>query len=357
MEPQYNETQTGKPFSGPFPSRIDIEQMPETPQRGSHHRRAQSETFFRFPDDILFDTDVDFNLSGIDIPSMSEENDDSRGNNSGFPMPVDSGKSDESNGGEKFMGNVAGTTNHFRSLSVGAEFFEGLGFQPSPVVGGGGGGGGEVEKFGGKGGVQERRMHRHSNSMDGSSSSFEAESMEYAKKAMGPDRLAELALMDPKRAKRILANRQSAARSKERKIRYTSELERKVQTLQTEATTLSAQVTLLQRDTTGLTNENKELKLRLQAMEQQAHLRDALNETLRDEVQRLKISTGQVQSVHGNSYNRGQPPPFFSHSQPMRHFGIPQTQQQLLQVSQSSSNNQASGGQPQHGNMDFHQRV
>lgn len=45
---------------------------------------------------------------------------------------------------------------------------------------------------------------------------------------------------------RILANRQSAARSKERKTRYTGELERKVHTLQTEATTLSAQVTKLQ---------------------------------------------------------------------------------------------------------------
>jgi hypothetical protein len=45
---------------------------------------------------------------------------------------------------------------------------------------------------------------------------------------------------------RILANRQSAARSKERKVKYTSELEKKVQTLQTEATTLSAQLTLLQ---------------------------------------------------------------------------------------------------------------
>lgn len=45
---------------------------------------------------------------------------------------------------------------------------------------------------------------------------------------------------------RILANRQSAARSKERKIKYTGELERKVQTLQTEATTLSTQLTLLQ---------------------------------------------------------------------------------------------------------------
>jgi len=45
---------------------------------------------------------------------------------------------------------------------------------------------------------------------------------------------------------RIWANRQSAARSKERKIRYIAELERKVQTLQTEATTLSAQLTMLQ---------------------------------------------------------------------------------------------------------------
>lgn len=33
----------------------------------------------------------------------------------------------------------------------------------------------------------------------------------------------------------------------------------------------------MQRDTTGLTAENKELKLRLQAMEQQAHLRDGIN--------------------------------------------------------------------------------
>lgn len=45
---------------------------------------------------------------------------------------------------------------------------------------------------------------------------------------------------------RILANRQSAARSKQRKANYILELERKVQTLQTEATTLSAQLILLQ---------------------------------------------------------------------------------------------------------------
>lgn len=45
---------------------------------------------------------------------------------------------------------------------------------------------------------------------------------------------------------RILANRQSAARSKERKMRYIAELERKVQALQSEATALSTQLTIMQ---------------------------------------------------------------------------------------------------------------
>ncbi|KAM5582975.1 transcription factor RF2b [Rosa sericea] len=157
------------------------------------------------------------------------------------------------------------------------------------------------------GGVGEKRpsRHRHSSSVDASSTSTGVfgEVME-AKKAMPPDKLAELWNLDPKRAKRILANRQSAARSKERKARYIQELERKVQTLQTEATTLSAQLTLFQRDTTGLSTENTELKLRLQAMEQQAQLRDSLNEALKKEVERLKVATGEMMS-HSESFNLG----------------------------------------------------
>ncbi|KAM1162626.1 hypothetical protein ACFX13_001669 [Malus domestica] len=146
--------------------------------------------------------------------------------------------------------------------------------------------------------MSARPRHRHSNSVDASLDSIEA------KKAMAPDKLAELWTVDPKRAKRILANRQSAARSKERKARYISELERKVQTLQTEATTLSAQLTLFQRDTSGLSSENTELKLRVQAMEQQAQLRDALNDALKKELERLKVATGE-QLTHTDSYNLG----------------------------------------------------
>ncbi|KAI3492322.1 hypothetical protein L1887_43252 [Cichorium endivia] len=312
MDPKF----AGKPIAAASyygGGRMDIEQMPETPNRGAHHRRAQSETFFRFPDeDILLDDVVaDFNFANIDLPSLSSD----------APIPTTTGESSSKSEGESSDVNAVKSTasrppgpiNHIRSLSVDADFFDGLGLS-SPAEAGGG------------------YRHRHSNSMDGSAaSSFEGDSMlmmlDNSKKALAPDKLAELALIDPKRAKRILANRQSAARSKERKIRYTSELERKVQTLQNEATTLSTQVTMLQRDTTGLTSENKELKLRLQAMEQQAKLRDALNETLRAEVQRLKIETGQMPPLNGMNYNRLLPHQYSSHPQSFHHFTNQNTQQ------------------------------
>lgn len=113
------------------------------------------------------------------------------------------------------------------------------------------------------------------------------------KKIMADERLAEIAVLDPKRVKRILANRLSAARSKERKTRYISELEHKVQKLQTETTTLSTQVTILQKNFVEISSLNSELKFRIQAMEQQAQLRDALHEALNAEVQRLKLAAGE----------------------------------------------------------------
>ncbi|CAN8311487.1 unnamed protein product [Cochlearia groenlandica] len=148
-----------------------------------------------------------------------------------------------------------------------------------------------------------RPRHRHSNSVDAGCAMYANEIMD-AKKAMPPEKLSELWNIDPKRAKRILANRQSAARSKERKARYIQELERKVQSLQTEATTLSAQLTLYQRDTNGMAHENTELKLRLQAMEQQAQLRNALNEALRKEVERMKMETGEI-TGNSDSFDMG----------------------------------------------------
>nr|XP_009379837.2 PREDICTED: transcription factor VIP1 isoform X1 [Musa acuminata subsp. malaccensis] len=292
---------------------------------GAAHRRAHSETFIRVPDDLLCYSDLDFGIPDMDFSSFSEEYLSGDG---GAPIAA-TGRP------------VPGA--HLRSLSVDAALFEGLSFQGAAA---GSGDDGVL-------GSERKGHHRRSGSMDGAASPLEQESLpplsDFAKKEMASDKLAELALIDPKRAKRILANRQSAARSKERKIRYTSELERKVQTLQTEATSLSTQLTLLQKDTTGLTTENRELKLRLHSMEQQAQLREALNETLREEVQRLKKATGQLPRANGNPRNiviQQSIPNYYSHSS---------NQAQHLHASeaQESSNDKSPSGQCLDDPMDF----
>uniref|UniRef100_A0A5B6ZSM3 BZIP domain-containing protein n=1 Tax=Davidia involucrata TaxID=16924 RepID=A0A5B6ZSM3_DAVIN len=183
---------------------------------------------------------------------------------------------------------------------------------------------------GGDGGREKhvRTRHWHSNSMDGwSTLSRREESMfdeiRDSKKAVSPEKLAHLWTVDPKRARRILANRQSAARSKERKARYISELQRKVQNLQEEATNLSTQRTIFQRDIMGLTTENIELKIRLQAMEQQVQLRDALNEALRQEVESVKIATGERTAPY-ESMDLGRHMPYSSSASPLTLFSLPQ---------------------------------
>ncbi|XP_044512013.1 transcription factor VIP1-like [Mangifera indica] len=340
-------------MSGKQPMR-DLDEMPEAPlHRGIHHRRAHSDTSFRFDDLLLFDPS-DLDLSSLDLLPSPNPNPPRV-----QTMSVDSSDDSPPNGHQNNSNSQnppkPKSINHFRSLSVDSDFFDSLSL--TAAAGASGGKSAAVAEVGGGG--EKRSYHRHSNSMDGSiATSFEIESVigDGVKKAMDRDRLAELALIDPKRAKRILANRQSAARSKERKVRYTNELERKVQTLQTEATTLSAQVTMLQRDTTGLTAENKELKLRLQAMEQQAQLRDALNEALREEVQRLKIATGQIPAVNGSPFGRALPQ-FSAHQPALHHFGGHQTPQQQQQMPPSSANNQSQSGQSHPSFMDFNKRV
>ncbi|KAM0855542.1 hypothetical protein ACQ4PT_049702 [Festuca glaucescens] len=263
------------------PPQSDISHMPDSPARNLGHRRAHSE-IIGLPDDL----DLGVPDAGGDAPSLSDENEEEL-----FSMFLDTEK-------------------------LNAQLREASETGSSCASAGGGGG--------------PRPRHHHSHSMD-ASSSFDAEqllgtpategmSTADAKKAMSNAKLAELALVDPKKAKRIWANRQSAARSKERKMRYISELERKVRTLHAEATTLSTQLALLHRDTAGLSTENSELKMRLQNVEQQVHLQDALNDALKSELQRLKMATGQMGSNVGGMNFMGPPPPHsFGGNQPMFH--------------------------------------
>ncbi|KAL5713545.1 hypothetical protein ACHQM5_015609 [Ranunculus cassubicifolius] len=234
--------------------------------------------------------DLDSRTSGTKMSGgeSSDNETESSANESGCSMPNEKKESSKRSARE----DIAPTNRHRRSVSMDSFM-------------------GKLPTFGDESPKLPSAMGTQS-SLDGISSNF---SLDFAngefssaelKKIMANEKLAEIASADPKRAKRILANRQSAARSKERKLRYISELELKVQTLQTEATTLSAQLTLLQRDASGLTSENNELKFRLQAMEQQAHLRDALNEALTGEVQRLKLATGEMSAEMQHSNRMAQ---------------------------------------------------
>ncbi|XP_076935139.1 bZIP transcription factor 29-like [Bidens hawaiensis] len=224
-------------------------------------------------------------------------------------------------------GDIAPTTRHYRSVSMDS-FMERMNF------------GDESPKLPPSPGGQLGQLSPN-NSIDSNSNTFSLEfgNGEFTgaelKKIMANEKLAEIALSDPKRAKRILANRQSAARSKERKMRYITELEHKVQTLQTEATTLSAQLTLLQRDSAGLTSQNNELKFRLQAMEQQTQLRDALNEALTAEVHRLKMTNAEL---------NGDATKFSQLSINPQMFQLHQQQQQQQQMQHQNQQQSRNGG-------------
>ncbi|KAL5990862.1 hypothetical protein ACLOJK_011767 [Asimina triloba] len=205
----------------PEPGRFshDISQMPDFPPKNRGHRRAHSE-ILGLPDDISFDSDLGV-VGSADGPSFSDDTEEDL-----ISMYIDM---------EKFNSSCA---------TSGIQSAESLAMATVPPS--------DNTILGPS--ERPRIRHQHSQSMDGSTSmkpellvsGTEGSALAEQKKSMSAAKLADLALIDPKRAKRIWANRQSAARSKERKMRYISELERKVQTLQTEATTLSAQLTMLQ---------------------------------------------------------------------------------------------------------------
>ncbi|VVA37603.1 PREDICTED: basic leucine zipper [Prunus dulcis] len=94
--------------------------------------------------------------------------------------------------------------------------------------------------------------------------------------------------IDPKRVKRILANRQSAQRSRVRKLQYISELERSVTSLQAEVSVLSPRVAFLDHQRLLLNVDNSALKQRIAALAQDKIFKDAHQEALKREIERLR---------------------------------------------------------------------
>ncbi|KAG7988254.1 hypothetical protein I3843_03G178200 [Carya illinoinensis] len=95
-------------------------------------------------------------------------------------------------------------------------------------------------------------------------------------------------ITDPKRVKRILANRQSAQRSRVRKLQYISELERSVNSLQAEVSVLSPRVAFLDHQRLLLNVDNSALKQRIAALAQDKIFKDAHQEALKREIERLR---------------------------------------------------------------------
>ncbi|KAI0523215.1 hypothetical protein KFK09_005609 [Dendrobium nobile] len=103
-----------------------------------------------------------------------------------------------------------------------------------------------------------------------------------------PEQKTSQPFADPKRVRRILANRQSAQRSRVRKLQYISELQKSVDTLQTEVSALSPRVAFLDRQRSVLSVGNCQLKQRIAALAQDKIFKDAHQEALRNELERLR---------------------------------------------------------------------
>ncbi|KAG8657932.1 hypothetical protein MANES_03G103800v8 [Manihot esculenta] len=123
-------------------------------------------------------------------------------------------------------------------------------------------------------------------------------------------------IIDPKRVKRILANRKSAQRSRARKLQYISELERSVTTLQMEVSALSPRVAFLDHQRLALNVDNSALKQMIAALAQDNIFKDALQEELKKEIERLQKLHKQQNRKETNKSNAAP-----SNHQTMHHVG------------------------------------
>uniref|UniRef100_K7LWF5 BZIP domain-containing protein n=1 Tax=Glycine max TaxID=3847 RepID=K7LWF5_SOYBN len=133
----------------------------------------------------------------------------------------------------------------------------------------------------------------------------------------------------------ILANRQSAQRSRVRKLQYISELERSVTTLQTEVSALSPRVAFLDHQRLILNVDNSALKQRIAALAQDKIFKDAHQEALKKEIERLRQIYHQqnLQKMNNNNNNLQQTPPTSQpQQQPMQ---LHHHRQQQITVSQT----------------------
>ena len=110
----------------------------------------------------------------------------------------------------------------------------------------------------------------------------------------GDAETSEQMLLDPKRAKRILANRLSAARSKERKQRHAQELERRASELEAELAVTGNAAAQLEQQVQLLMRERKDLEAHLEALERHKLVHDATQGVLEHALQAQQQRAGDA---------------------------------------------------------------
>eukprot|EP00250_Pteridium_aquilinum_P005917 c15933_g2_i1 orf=893-2080(+) len=134
------------------------------------------------------------------------------------------------------------------------------------------------------------------------------------------DNLAGDVSLDPKKAKSVLANRQSAQRSRVRKLQYIAELERIVNALETQVSALSPQLLLFQHQWALVNRDNSALKQKIAVCVGEKSIKDSQNETLSSEVQRLQ-TLRELQMLHEPQRQKQQPHRIQRHSSLPSDFG------------------------------------
>ncbi|KAM3256757.1 hypothetical protein ACQJBY_049281 [Aegilops geniculata] len=171
---------------------------------------------------------------------------------------------------------------HRRSASDPAAFLEAV--PMDHILSGGGGGDDEFDRL-----DDEQLMSMFSNVDGGCDRPGFMDTGEQEEGAASAGAMAAAdGFGDPKRVKRILANRQSAQRSRVRKLQYISELERSVTGLQMEVSALSPRVAFLDHQRSLLTVGNSHLRQRIAALAQDKIFKDAHQEALKEEIERLR---------------------------------------------------------------------
>lgn len=163
----------------------DIDRMPDNPPRNAGHRRAHSE-ILSLPDDISFDSELGIVGSG-EGPSLSDETEEDL---ISMYLDLDKIASSSASSGLELQGSET----------------SGTGAAGAPASS-------QAEMVAAASGERPRVRHQHSQSFDGSTSikpellasGTEGMSSTEEKKAMSAAKLAELALIDPKRAKRLVS--------------------------------------------------------------------------------------------------------------------------------------------------------